>query len=757
MFKDNSIVLCNYNIKQELLKRNKELNNVKYMTVSEFIKSYTFSYDEKSIAYLIKKYDISCDIALEYLENLYYIYDIDNEKINLLKRLKQDLIDNNLLIFNNIFKEYIKSKNIIVYNYKLTKYEKYILSNIDYEEINTLNKDYKHTVFEFNSIYDEIDYIARSISKLINNGVSIDKIKLCNVSSDNIILLKRIFDLYNLKINKDINIPIISTKIGKLFYSNLDNGIENSLDSIKEYESSDIYNQIINICNKYVWDNDDTLNKLIEYDLFNTYIKEEHFTNEIEVIDFMPSNDDFIFMLSFNEGVIPKTHKDIDYINDSIKPEYLDNTNDLNKYEKDKVIDFIKNTRNLTITYSLNNNSGTLYPSSLIDDLGLSVEKKNIDYKESYSTLFDKILYSNLIDKYIKFRENNNDLILLNTNYNIPYNTYSNKFTGVLKDKINNYISSLNKFYLSYSSMDNYNRCAFRFYLDKILNVKKDSNEFNKLIGNIYHYVLENALDKEVDIEKLVYDYLKDMELTNSEKFFVDKIINNSKLLIDVVRKQHSNTQLKNIETEKKINIKLKDNINFIGFIDKIIYDNNIAAVIDYKTYIKDLNLNYIDSGIGMQLPVYMYLAKKSLGNIRFAGFYLQNIVFKNDSKEEIENSLKLQGYTNMDKELVKKLDNYYNIDSFIKGIRVKNDGNFYSDTLKKMLTDEDIDNLINKAEDKIKETIDNIMDAKFDINPKYDGKVIGCDFCPFSDICYKTPNDYVDIKKVGDDDGLDS
>ena len=684
------------------------------------------------------------------------MYDLDNEKINLLKRLKQDLIDNNLLIFNNIFKEYIKSKKIIVYNHKLTKYERYILSHIDYEEINTLDKDYKHTVYEFNNVYEEIDYIARSISKLINDGISIDKIKLYNILDENVLLIKRIFDLYNLKINKDSNIPIISTKIGKIFYSNLESGIEYSIDSIKEYENSDVYNSIINICNKYVWCGDNTLNKLIEYDLRHTYIKEEHFTNEIEVIDFIPSDDTFVFMLSFNEGAIPKIYKDIDYINDFIKPDFLDNTNDKNKYEKDKVINFIKNAKNLTITYSLNNNSGTLYPSSLIDDLELSVERKNTDYSNSYSTLYDKILYSNLIDKYIKFRENSNNLILLNTNYDIPYNTYSNKFTGIGKDKINNYIKSLSKFYLSYSSMDNYNRCAFRFYLEKILNLKKESNEFNKLIGNIYHYILQNALDKEVNIEKLVYDYLQDMKLANSEKFFVDKVINNSKILLKIVGEQHSKTNLKNIETEKKINIKLKDNINFIGFIDKIIYDNNVAAVIDYKTYIKDLNLNYINSGIGMQLPVYMYLAKKSLGNIRFAGFYLQNIVFKNDSEEEIKKSLKLQGYTNIDKELLKELDNYYNIDSFIKGIRVKNDGTFYNDTLKKMLTDEDIDDLINKTEDKINETIDNIKEAKFDINPKYDGKAIGCDFCPFNDICYKTPNDYVDIKKVGDDDGLD-
>ena len=748
MFKSNSLVLCDYSIKEKLLKENKSLSDTKYMTVLEFIKSYTFSYDEKSIAYLMKKYNIDYSIAIEYLDNLYYIdFNSTNDKMKLLKEIKEDLIDNNLLIFNASFKNYIENKNIIVYNHTLTKYEKHILSNINYEEIDDYNNDFKHNAYEFSNIYEEIDYIARSISKLINDGISIDKIKLCNLSNDNINIVKRIFDLYNLKINKNINIPIISTKIGKAFYSNLSSGVEKAIDYIDEYKGTDIYNQIINICNKYVWCCDEVLNKLIKYDLEHTYIKQEHFTNEIEVIDLDPS-DDYVFMLSFNEGIIPKTYKDVDYINDSIKPNYVDNTNDLNKYEKNRVINFIKNTKNLVITYSLNNKNGTIYPSSLIDDLNLTVEKKNIGYKDSYSSLYDKILYSNLVDNYIKFKEKSDNLVLFNSNYDIPYNTYSHKFTGVSKEKINNYINSLDKFNLSYSSMDNYNRCGFRFYVEKILNIKKESNEFNKLIGNIYHYILENALKEDIDVGKLVYDYLTDINLKSSEKFFIDKIIKNSKILLEEVRNEHSKTKLKNIETEKKIKVPIKNNISFIGFIDKIIYDSEVAAIIDYKTYIKSLDLNYIESGIGMQLPIYMYLAKKSLGNIRFAGIYLQNITFKNDTKENIIDSLKLQGLTNMDKDVVEKLDPYYAVNSFIKGVKVKNDGEFSANSLKKMLTDSDIDNLINITEDKINETIDNILEAKFDINPKYNEKPIGCDFCAFSDICYKKPYDYVDIAR---------
>ena len=265
MFKSNSLVLCDYSIKEKLLKENKSLSDTKYMTVREFINSYTFSYDEKSIAYLMKKYNIDYSIAIEYLDNLYYIdFNSTNDKMKLLKEIKEDLINNNLLIFNTGFKNYIENKNIIVYNHTLTKYEKHILSNINYEEIDDYNNDFKHTIYEFSNIYEEIDYIARSISKLISDGVSIDKIKLCNLSNDNINLVKRIFDLYNLKINKNINIPIISTKIGKNFYSNLSSGVEKAIDYIDEYKGTDIYNQIINICNKYVWCCDEVLNKLIK-------------------------------------------------------------------------------------------------------------------------------------------------------------------------------------------------------------------------------------------------------------------------------------------------------------------------------------------------------------------------------------------------------------------------------------------------------------------------------------------------------------
>ena len=727
------------------------------MSMDEFIKSYYFDYDEKTILYVIKKYNIKYEIALEYLNNLIYIEDknYNNKKLDFLVILKKELIDNNLLIFNNKFKNMIKDKDIIIYNYSLSKFEKYLLKDINYQVIEKQTQEYMPTIYEFNTVEEEVEWVAKKVSELINNGVDINDIKLTNISSDYINIITKIFNFYNLKINKFNNIPIISTVIGKTFFENL-SSVEIAVESIEKYNTTDTYNKIINMCNKYVWCDDiDDLKILLEYELKHTYIENTKYTNMIEIVDYESYDfkESYVFMLGFNQGIIPKLFKDEDYIEDNIKPDYLDNTIEKNKKEKEDTIKSIKNIKDLTITYKLKNSFTTFYPSNLIDDLDGNVEKIELDYKTSYSEISDKITLTNMLDNLIKFGSIDTNLNLLNSNYDIPYNTYSHSFTGLSKDKLNKFIKSLKNFNLSYSSMDNYNRCAFRFYIDKILCLKENLDLFSVTLGNIYHDVLEKAVKENIDVEKEVYKYVRDNDivLSNSNKFFLNRTIKNIEYLIEVLNKQSSFSNLKNIETEKFVKIPLKDDINFVGFIDKIVYntinDITIASIIDYKTYVKKPSLKYIDSGIGLQLPTYMLLSKYSFKNIRFAGFYLQNITLDNKSESDKEKSLKLIGYTNTDKEILKEFDSNYMDSSVIDGIKVNNDGSFSANSLKHMLNDNEINEVINITKEKIDETINNILESKFDINPKYDKVNLGCEFCKYKDLCFMKEYDFVKIK----------
>ena len=62
---------------------------------------------------------------------------------------------------------------------------------------------------------------------------------------------------------------------------------------------------------------------LLEYDLKHTYIDNNLYKNYVELIniDDIISDLDYVFLMNFNEGEIPKTKKDEDYITDNIKTE----------------------------------------------------------------------------------------------------------------------------------------------------------------------------------------------------------------------------------------------------------------------------------------------------------------------------------------------------------------------------------------------------------------------------------------------------
>ena len=159
--------------------------------------------------------------------------------------------------------------------------------------------------------------------------------------------------------------------------------------------------------------------------------------------------------------------------------------------------------------------------------------------------------------------------------------------------------------------------------------------------------------------------------------------------------------------------------ICFKGFVDKMLVDdcNNIVSIIDYKTGNPDLNLNHTIYGLDLQLPVYIYLARKKFSNSKIAGFYLQKILNNEISKDfkhsyEIlkKDKLKLQGYSNQDEKILEKFDSSYQDSHVIKGMRTTSKGI----ASKKVLSDEVIDGLENLTEEiEVIETTEDIVCKK--------------------------------------------
>ena len=506
--KNDTLLIVPSHLKDEILIQislNNILKNIKLMTMDELIKNYLFDYDKKALYYIVDKYKVKVDIALVYLKNIYYVdkEDYNNSKLKFLNELKQELIDNNLLITNPLFKSRLKTKHILVYGTQLNKFQLKLL-----EEIKTITdvailpieeiEEFKHTIYQAKDIEEEVTFVVEKICELLEQGISIEDIYLTNVSGDYKTTLKRIFDFFHLPIDLKEENTLYSVLMGKTFLDNINSDITKTLDLLKEKfnltdeVTSYQYNQILSICNSYNFIDDYTKVKdLLIYDLKNTKSSSDKLSSSIRIIDienYYSLENKYVFLLGFSQGVFPITEKDEEYLNDSIKEKLgLENTVEKNSKHLENALRFIKSTKNLIITYPVY--AGTpLEISNLNEVLQYEVvDKITLTYK--YSNIYNELLLSKRLDNYMKYGVVSDDLsVLQNTYPNNKYLSYNNQYTPIDSTRIKQY--KKNYFTLSYSSIDNYFHCAFRFYISNILKLNIYEENFMNYIGSLFHYVL---------------------------------------------------------------------------------------------------------------------------------------------------------------------------------------------------------------------------------------------------------------------------
>ncbi|MGN1342021.1 MAG: PD-(D/E)XK nuclease family protein [Bacilli bacterium] len=727
--------------------------NIKFMSLDEFIKRYTFSYDNETIYHIMKKYNIKYSSALVYLDNLYYISDkLDNEKMNKLKEIKKYLDDNNLLIYDKYFRRYVKDKEIYIYGYDyINKYYRNILSDLNYKVINIDSGKYEiDKIYYSDDITDEVIFVASKICELIKRGICTSNIKLVCSSEYNHVI-DRIFKLYGININKKINIYSIYEV--KRILDNL-NDIDNIIDSIKNI---DIRNKIINVINNYSFiANKEDVRELIIHDFKNTYLDSyEEGINVISLDNYIDDND-YVFLLGFNKENIPRLYKDNDYFTDKEK-EILgfDTSIYLNSRKRESTIKKIHSIKNLFISYKSFDVSNNYTKSDLLDNV---LEEKIINNDYSNSNMINRILLTEKLDNLVKYNIMEDDINLLYSNYqDIDYMKYSNKYNRIDKDKLYKYLDD--KLVLAYTSFDNYNRCKFKYYLNNILKINIIRDDFAIIIGNVCHYVLSKMDNEEFDTKRYFDEYLKkEREFTSRELFFLDNIKEEMVFIIDTIRKQLGYTSFDKKMYEEKVYVNKDKNIKvtFMGVIDKILYKEEdgitYLAVIDYKTGNTNIKLDNMEYGIDMQLPIYLYLTSNmKFKDIEVVGFYLQKLLGTNldntkDYMTARENNLKLEGYSINNPSILSKFDKTYNDSKLIKSMKTSKNG-FYN--YSKVLDKEEIDDIITSTDEMIDKAIDNILEADFTINPKViDGDNVSCKYCEYKDICFRRENDIVYINR---------
>ena len=758
---NNKIVIIDDRLKSSLINIiSDRLINTKIITLSELKRNYYFDYDNEAIYYICSKYNIIYDNAKKYLENIYYIDDIDDEKISFLKQLKKELEDNKLLYKNQLFYKFLKGKEVLLIDLKyIDKFYLKILNNLNckikYIDLYS-NKSIK-SIYECIDMEEEVSFVCSKICKLIKSGVNINNIKISNVNSDYYFVIKKYFKMFNIPINLKNNSSINGTTIVKVFKDNYDSDISKTLDIVLDCvcDSSDmyIYKKLVDIVNSYSFIDDYLkVKELIYNDIVNTKLESIVYDNAVNVIDFMHeivNENDYVFLIKYNEGVIPINYKDEDYLSDKVKLLLgISNSVELNEIEISNIREKIESINNMIITYSTHSLDGQLYISSSYDEKILKKEK--IDILLESSNDFNKYLlvkYNDLFNKYSSVSEEY--LILKNKYSDLNCLSFDNKFKGF---KINS-----KELMLSYSSIEKYNECAFKYYLDKVLVLDKYEDNYSASVGNITHKVLSLCFNDDFDFNKVFDNAVQNCNYVfkDSELYFLNKIKDTLQKSIDIIKKQLNYTSLLNTMYEKEIIIEINKelNIRLKGFVDKIMYENvnnnTIVAIIDYKTGLNDdISIRNCKYGINMQLPIYIYLIKESgiFSNVKIGGLYLQKI-YSNKNDDDLSESLKLQGYTNSDIDIMNKVDNTYENSKLIRSLKMTNNGLYY---YAKVLSDDEIENLNKLVVNNIEDCYKKIVNNCFDINPKIIGNInYGCRYCKYKDICYVREEDKIYLPQI--------
>lgn len=746
----------------DYMNRHKMLKTVKFMSLEEYRQNYFCSYDSHAVLFLHEKYGYKVDVAHTILESLYALEDrqYGYEKLDRLVGIKNELQKQEFIEYNPLFHNYLKTVKTVVYGYgKLSDFDKKII-NGEVVEYQLQKRDFE--VNEFGNMEEEIEYLYNSIADLLMKGIDINHIFVMNMTEENEPYIKRFSRYYQINIDYGKAESIIGTPLAREYLSWLDEYDHQTIyDKLQAYKDNPIYGKLVNLLNKYIEFDLKRVKDLIHHDLLASKVDSPIRFNVVKNIAmFTPLNtDDHVFLLNFNDQ-FPKMKRDTDLISDNLKPLVgLADSEQENLLIKQNTIAYLSGIRNLHLSYSKNSPFNEYGPSTLLDEVTYITPAPSYEYSEE----FNKVRLSYRLEDYRKYRTESDELKKLHYNYGDGgYLSYNNEFSG-LNDR---QISEMKPPVLSYSSMDKYYKCAYRYYLDKQLHIDPNDSNFMARLGTFFHAILEMAFTDGFDFDNAYEEYLRNNRVceNNREEFFCRKLKEDLRLVIETIREHKQHSLLKDELNEQQVDWYDQNEKAFTGKIDKIAYckgsNGTLIAIIDYKTGSIEFNLNMIEYGLSMQLPCYLFLSRHLKRNLigdpadfQYVGFYLQHLITdsakidgETSAQQQKRENLKLDGYSTNNVGRFKLFDDTIAAgekSTFVKKMKLNNDESVDKRS-SWIIDDEWIQRLADLAEQKIREAREHIRNGDFAINPKWlKSKNVSCRYCPYLDICFRREKNY--------------
>lgn len=752
--------------------------HAKFLTKKELKEKLFWSYSPTALYEFSKEYQIPVENAQIILEALYANINV-LEKKELIEQ-KRWLEEKKHIIYHPEFLEYIKGKVVYVYGYSrcemkmfLSKLEKYCTIEFIEEQ-----GEFSPSIYEYETIEEEVVGVAQKIVELLDVNVPINKIFICNLNDDYKSIINRIFHCFHIPFEKNEKHPLFFYEWTQKFLSMLTpdmtmSQIENFFNTLEEeYPSNnelyhDFYEETYNILNKYYQKKRivKDIYDILLYELKNTFLPNKKMLDACKIVDFYTypfKQDDYIFIVGVNHTEFPKIKKDDDFYSDKEKERLnMPTSIEQNKDVEEKTTKKIMSLPNITLTYKKRSPFKEYIPSNLLKKWPLIPEKDIYDYSNK---VYNTYLLNSALDDYMNYNIKKKELIDLFGIEEIKYKSYDNSYKKIKEEVFFKHIKECT---LSYTSMQKYFECPFKYYIENILNVRAPFIETPSiLVGNLFHSILEKYFKEKERLDEIIKEELEKLEIWPLEKKELLNTIyeNEIRRLILLLEEQNKRSMFTPTFFEHEIlfSDERKIKFNLYGIVDKILTcedkDYAYIIVIDYKTSTTTADVSNLPYGLNMQLFYYLYLIKEHemFKNYTIAGTYISPILEKMPTYKEgdtidklYQEQAKLNGFTIKRSDIIERLDKEYKVGSYIKGLAVKSDGEFRKNN--NLISTPIMDKLLQIVEQKVEDIKKGIEQRDFNIEAKRftgESTCFSCEYCKYKDICYKKAKDIKTMKK---------
>ena len=520
------------------------------------------------------------------------------------------------------------------------------------------------------------------------------------------------------------------------------------------------------------------------------------------------------FIVGVNDGIFPMVNKFEGFLNDNDRNNLKDANIELAKTSLDLMYEnnfeiynvLMLASQKLYLSYCSQDRDGkSLRQSILIKKIKRLFPnlKENSDIiKKDYFVTNEIATFDDSIAVYKEFLDGNNLTDEWKTVLNYYDKNQKSKFQKVLDaENYTNNSENISKenieklygrrFRGSVSKLEQYRNCPFAFHLQYGLKLK-EKEEFKMQsfqTGSFMHEVIDTFFS-EIENRSLNVKEISDEQIKEIVNKIIDDLLQTSRYYIfsstakfrALTRKlkrvtlesisyivytlRNSQFELYGHEVEfgtnKKYNSIMVDlgddrKVQIDGKIDRLdigkIDDKTYVRIIDYKSRIKNLDMNLFEAGLQIQLITYLDAVCKQdnfdPAGILYSGLIDSKLKLKSgnqnlseeDIKSEIKKNFKMKGVVLANVDVVKMMDNSLaaGATSDIIPVGFNKDGSYSKQS--KVLNEEEFEEMQNKVQEIIKDISREILDGKIDIKPYSYKQNTGCKFCEYKAICRFNPN----------------